>query len=116
LKLRPFTLDVLNDLETISIITQIVTIYCGIFFISDVSTIIDNSGSITTTMKELIADSGILLNEAAKLALIVLMIVANFVFFIIWASKFYFEVRNQLILKFPKIFTLVFLKGDKERY
>ena len=44
LKMRPFTLNQLNDLETFSIITQIITLYCGLFFISDVSTILENAG------------------------------------------------------------------------
>lgn len=31
---RPYSARALNDLESMSIISQIVTIYCGIFFVS----------------------------------------------------------------------------------
>lgn len=34
---EPFAQLVLNNLETLSLITSMVTIYCGIFYISDVS-------------------------------------------------------------------------------
>ena len=37
LKKKPFTIIALNDLETISLATSMITIYCGIFFLSDVS-------------------------------------------------------------------------------
>lgn len=37
LRREPFAQLVLNDLETLSLITSMVTIYCGIFYISDIS-------------------------------------------------------------------------------
>lgn len=36
-KRKPFSTMILNDLETLSLITSMVTIYCGLFFISDIS-------------------------------------------------------------------------------
>jgi hypothetical protein len=47
MKVRPFGVDTLNDLETLSVITQIITIYCGIFFLSDVSSALADSSSMT---------------------------------------------------------------------
>ena len=37
LKKKPFASVALNDLETTSLITSMITIYCGIFYISDMS-------------------------------------------------------------------------------
>ena len=35
IKLRPFSLVQLNDMENLSLVTSIVSIYCGIFYLSD---------------------------------------------------------------------------------
>lgn len=35
LKLKPFGTEALSDLETMSLITSNVTVYCGLFFIND---------------------------------------------------------------------------------
>ena len=35
IKLRPFSLVVLNEMESLSLITNMITIYCGLFLISD---------------------------------------------------------------------------------
>ena len=34
---KPFSILALNDLETISLVTSMITIYCGIFYLSDIS-------------------------------------------------------------------------------
>lgn len=36
MKKQPYQTTVLNDLETLSLITSMITIYCGLFFISDI--------------------------------------------------------------------------------
>ena len=38
LKIRPFSLVVLNEMESLSLITSMITIYCGLFYISDMPT------------------------------------------------------------------------------
>lgn len=35
IKLLPFTFQSLNDMEMLSIITSMLTIYCGLFYLSD---------------------------------------------------------------------------------
>ena len=37
MKYQPFAAVVLNNLENVSIVTSLITIYCGIFFLSDTS-------------------------------------------------------------------------------
>ena len=49
----PFSFQALNDMEMLSIITWMLTIYCGLFFLSDMPEIYNSSDS---TIKE--ADNG----------------------------------------------------------
>ena len=35
LKVEPFSMKTLNDLETISLIAAMITLYCGIFYLVD---------------------------------------------------------------------------------
>ena len=53
IKLMPFSFQALNDMEMLSIITWMLTIYCGLFFLSDMPEIYNSSDS---TVKE--ADNG----------------------------------------------------------
>jgi hypothetical protein len=45
IKLMPFTFQALNDMEMISIITSMLTIYCGLFFISDLPEVYNSTDS-----------------------------------------------------------------------
>jgi hypothetical protein len=45
IKLMPFTFQALNDMEMISIITSMLTIYCGLFFISDLPEVYNSEDS-----------------------------------------------------------------------
>lgn len=45
LKAYPFASKALNYLETISLITSTITIYCGLFYISDASNLDTNTES-----------------------------------------------------------------------
>ena len=36
MKKKPFNTEALNDLETLSLITQTISVYCGLFFVSDI--------------------------------------------------------------------------------
>ena len=38
IKIRPFSLLVLNEMESLSLITSMISIYCGLFYISDMPT------------------------------------------------------------------------------
>ena len=42
MKLHPFSLKVFNDMENISLSTSMITIYCALFYISDVPTLYDS--------------------------------------------------------------------------
>ena len=45
LKLKPFTFQALNDMEMMSLITWMLTIYCGLFFISDMPSLYNSTDS-----------------------------------------------------------------------
>ena len=50
LKKRPFATTDLNDLETLSLLSSLVTIYCGIFFLSNMKqSVIDSDPELKTT-------------------------------------------------------------------
>lgn len=45
IKLLPFTFKALNDMEMLSIITSMLTIYCGLFYLSDNPEVYNSSDS-----------------------------------------------------------------------
>lgn len=116
LKVRPFGIDDLNDLETLSVVTQIITIYCGIFFITDVSDTLANSESLTTATLDAIKSSGVVLSEFFKTVLFIIIVLANFAFFLIWGVKLFSELKAMFINKMPKIYVLICLCNDYEKF
>ena len=44
-KLMPFTFKALNDMEMLSLITTMLTIYCGLFFLSDMPEVYNSTDS-----------------------------------------------------------------------
>jgi hypothetical protein len=106
LKKKPYLSMSLNDLETISLLTSTMSIYCGIFFITDIPAkdvpLLPNS-----------VKSGITLSEAMKFLFFVVIMVANLAFFGYWFYKMMQEVRNTLIVKLEKLYLYLFLCGDK---
>ena len=46
IKLMPYTFKSLNDMEMMSIITSMLTIYCGLFYISDNPEVYNSSDSL----------------------------------------------------------------------
>lgn len=108
LKKKPYLSMSLNDLETISLLTSSLSIYCGIFFITDIPAkdvpLLPNS-----------VKSGITLSEAMKFLFFVIIMLANLIFFGYWFYKMLQEVRNTVILKMEKLYLYLFLCGDKVR-
>jgi hypothetical protein len=106
LKKKPYLSMSLNDLETISLITSSLSIYCGIFFITDIPS--KDVPNLPTSVK-----SSITLSEAMKFLFFVIIIVANIAFFGYWFYKMMQEVRNTVITKLEKLYLYLFLCGDK---
>ena len=56
IKLKPFALVVLNEMETLSLTTSMITVYCGLFFLSDIKGTtdgIDKNDRKTSTLSNL---------------------------------------------------------------
>jgi hypothetical protein len=106
LKKKPYLSMSLNDLETISLITSSLSIYCGIFFITDIPS--KDLPNLPTSVK-----SGVTLSEAMKFLFFVIIMVANLAFFGYWFYKMLQEVRNTVITKLEKLYLYLFLCGDR---
>lgn len=108
LKKKPYVSMALNDLETFSLITSAVSIYCGIFFISDIPA--KDLKSVPQSVKGVIN-----LSETMKLLFFLVIMLSNIIFFGFWAYKMLQEVKNTLIKKFERVYLAVFLCGDRNK-
>ena len=86
MKRRPYNTKSLNDLDTISLVTSMTTVYCGIFFLADkpedwIKSNPDYSlGSLS-------------LNQETVLALFCLIMISNIIFFLYWLFSIYLVAR-----------------------
>jgi hypothetical protein len=107
-KKKPFSTIALNDLETLSLVTSMVTVYCGLFFITDKPEewIKDNPDY---------SNSAIHLDDETKLFFFAIIVIANLIFFIYWAYKMYQEIKAKFRSKLPKIYLAVCLCFNKRK-
>ena len=103
IKLKPFAFDVLNDMEMLSIITSILTVYCGLYFLSDNPEVYNSSDSRLSS-----ADNGLRLSKATKFILFLVILVSNLIFFSYWTFKMLGEVKNLFRAKFKKLYLCIF--------
>lgn len=106
LKKKPYVSMALNDLETFSLITSAVSIYCGIFFITDIPA--KDLKQIPASVKGIVS-----LSEGMRLVFFFIIMLSNIVFFGYWLYKMLQEVKNTLVKKFEKVYLHVFLCGDR---
>ena len=62
IKLLPYTFKSLNDMEILSIITSMITIYCGLFFVSHLPEVYNSDDA---SVRE--ADNGLRLNKGSEI-------------------------------------------------
>mmetsp|Transcript_9851 Transcript_9851/g.9711 ORF Transcript_9851/g.9711 Transcript_9851/m.9711 type:complete len:119 (+) Transcript_9851:2497-2853(+) len=103
-KKKPFVSLALNELETYSLSASMITIYCGLFFISDMR---DQIYDVSTTQ--------LILSETVKLVFFAVIVSVNLVFFVFWAYKMYQEMKQMLILKHGKIYLIFCLCFNKRK-
>jgi hypothetical protein len=96
---RPFIARALNDIEDLSLMTSVITIYCGLFFIS----------SKDITSSDFNPDSDFYLNETGKLVLFLVIFLANIIFLVIWGFKYLLVMRTFIKDKFRKVYICLFL-------
>jgi len=110
LKKKPFSQVALNDLETLSLSTSMITIYCGIFFLSDMPEVYNSNDP---SLSEV--DNGLRLSEGLKLLMFFVIVFANLGFFLYWLFKMYKEMKAVIIKKFDKVYLFACLCGDREK-
>ena len=104
---RPFNRRQLNDIENMSVATQIITIYCGIFFISAQ----ERDENFEQNVDFELTDSG-------KILLVLVIALCNTLFLVLWVMKF-LEISRDMIRKANKnVYVCLFLcgRGDKLKY
>jgi hypothetical protein len=83
---RPFRTRALNEVEDASLMTQIVTIYCGLFFISKA----DPESSTFNEAKDFVLTPGI------KFVLVIIIVLFNVGFMALWFVKFMLTLRTMI--------------------
>ena len=96
---RPFISRGLNDIESLSLITSTVTIYCGMFFIT----------SKNSSTADFDPNKDFSLNTTGSLLIFSIILISNIVFAVTWLTKFYLILKIMLRTKFPKIYTCLCL-------
>jgi hypothetical protein len=96
---RPFVARALNDIEDLSLMTSVLTIYCGLFFIS----------SKDKTSSDFNPDSDFYLDPTGQLILFMVIVLANFGFIVIWTVKYLYIMRFAIKEKYKKLYICLFL-------
>jgi len=97
---RPFRQRQLNDIENMSVATQIITIYCGIFFISA-----------KPHDENFVGNRDFYLSETGKILLVMVIAFCNSFFILLWIMKF-MEISREMIKRSSKrIYVYIFLCG-----
>mmetsp|Transcript_6151 Transcript_6151/g.5544 ORF Transcript_6151/g.5544 Transcript_6151/m.5544 type:complete len:320 (-) Transcript_6151:481-1440(-) len=103
---RPFIARTLNDMEDLSLMTSMVTIYCGLFFIS----------SKDINSADFVQDSDFYLNELGQLILFLVIVCANLFFILYWVIKYIMLMRLRMKEKFKKLYICLFLCCRQDKY
>jgi hypothetical protein len=100
--IKPFMTPSLNNLETMSILALTLTIFAGIFFVTDSS----NNPTTVRTRNEFE------LTDTEKIILFMLFVLSNFLFFIWWGMLYAMEARRFMRVKYPSAFHYLCLCGN----
>lgn len=104
--LRPFATRDLNDIEDLSMIAGIVTIYCGILFITSKD---PSSPSFDPTSDFSLPTWGALLT-------FFVIIIANLVFVFTWAIKFIAIIRTMIKERYSRLYLCLFLCCREDKF
>ena len=91
-----------------SLITSMITIYCGLFYLSEIPEELMRKNPDVT--------NGLQLSEDMKLFFFAAIIIANLFFFIYWGYKMYLEVKSKFRNTLPKFYTFLCLCGDDIKF
>ena len=105
---HPFNSKSLNDLDTMSLVTSMITVYCGIFFLTDKPEewIKENPDYALGSLS---------LNEETILAMFCLIIISNSFFFLYWIFQFFLLLRSKIRSEYQKLYVVLCLCNNKLR-
>ena len=103
IKIQPYTFQDLNDMETFSILTSMITVYCGLYYLSDNPEIYNSSDNSVSS-----ADNGLRLNSSSKMFFFLTILLSNIIFFTYWCYKMVGELRNTIRSKFKCAYLYIF--------
>eukprot|EP00347_Sterkiella_histriomuscorum_P024040 403332515 len=110
----------LNNLEILSLITQAITIFCGLFYILDINATSistqDSADAESQYQNQQNEDNGVRLSEDTKMLFFVVIVMSNAIFFAYWVLEFFKEMQSKIILKFGKVYLVICLCGNENRY
>ncbi|CDW82066.1 UNKNOWN [Stylonychia lemnae] len=109
LKTKPFSTIALNDLETVSLVTSMVTIYCGLFFIS-------NTKQSQIDLDPELSNKALQLSDNVLLALFAIILISNCIFFFYWLYKMLFEVRGKIMRSIPKLYLFLCSCNNQQKF
>eukprot|EP00347_Sterkiella_histriomuscorum_P008156 403346168 len=121
-KKSPFQTVPLNQLETLSLVTSMISVFCGMFFIVDVQqTDANSSGTQSSSYGGKFYNLNSLniivsLDNSTVVLFFVVILLSNIIFFSYWIVKFFDEIKQMLIKKFKLIYIFVCLCGDKQKF
>ena len=101
---RPFKARQLNDIENMSVATQIITIYCGIFFISA-----------KPRDENFNENADFELTEGGQILLVLVIAACNTFFILLWIIKFMEISREAIKTSFPRVYIFIFLCGRADK-
>ena len=103
--MRPFGTRALNEIEDLSLITQIFTIYCGLFFIS----VVDPESESYNSQKDFYMTVG------RQYFLLGIIVTINVFFMILWVVKFVLAMKNMIRQSSDKLYVALFLCCRKDK-
>jgi hypothetical protein len=102
---RPFRTRALNEVEDASLMTQIITIYCGLFFISQAN----------EDANDFNPSKDFLMTPGFEFSLIIVIVVVNVGFLALWTVKFLNTLRQMIKDKYEWLYLALFLCCRKDK-
>lgn len=103
---RPFLNRALNDIENLSLITQLITIFCGIFFISARDPLSSNFDK----------NKDFSLDPVSQYIFFIVIAGCNLMFVVLWLLKLQDVIKDNLMSNFPKIYITLCLWGRMDQW
>ena len=107
---RPFITEPLFDLEAMSIATAMITVYCGLFYLSDTS-------SLGFSFADRVSDVTFDLGPGTKRFLLAAIILINCIFLAYWLWRVISEMealRGFILKRYPTFYLALYACGDQD--